>query len=233
MIKNSDITRIINESLRTDTDRQNLNESLIAQQKQFNLATEFQSSATKKAHEGLYQKYIEAFNRISAELDTVDRQAASSNGSDYRSLKQDETYNMNALYLHEYYFANISDLASNINMDMLTFMRLSRDFGDFDKWQNDFIACCLSSRCGWAITYYNIFTQTYMNTFIDLHSQQVPVGCIPVLVMDVWQHAYYRDYLSDVKTFTYAMMKEINWGVVEERVKRAEKIAMVLKGGAM
>ena len=116
-------------------------------------------------------------------------------------------------------------------MDMLTYMRLSRDFGDFDKWQNDFIACCLSALCGWAITYYNIFTQTYMNTFVDLHSLQVPVGCVPVLVMDVWQHAYYRDYLSDVKTFTYAMMKEINWGVVEDRVKKAEKIGMLLKGG--
>lgn len=228
MIKNSDIERIISESLNL---KEPLNEALVAQQKTFNLATEFQSGSTKKAHDGLYQKYLEAFNRISAELDTVDRSAASSNGSTYRSLKEDETYNMNAVYLHELYFANISDLASNISMETLTFMRLSRDFGDFDKWQNDFIACCMSARCGWAITYYNIFTQSYMNAFVDLHSLQVPVGCIPVLVMDVWQHAYYRDYLSDVKTYTYAMMKEINWNVVEERVKRAEKIAMVLKGG--
>ena len=71
-----------------------------------------------------------------------------------------------------------------------------------------------------------------MNAFIDLHSLQVPVGCIPILVMDVWQHAYYRDYLSDVKTYTYAMMKEINWSAVEERIKRTEKVAMVLKGGS-
>lgn len=231
MIKNSDIEKIISESLSLKRDQ--LDESLVAQQKNFNLATEFQSGATKKAHDGLYQGYLEAFNRISAELDTADRNAAKSNGSTYRSLKQDETYNMNAVYLHEMYFANISDLASNISMDTLTFMRLSRDFGDFDKWQADFIACCLSSRCGWAITYYNIFTQTYMNTFIDLHSQQVPVGCIPVIVMDVWQHAYYRDYLSDVKTYTYAMMKELKWSVIEERVKKAEKIALAMKGESL
>lgn len=231
MLKNSEIGKIISESL--GLNREALSEALVAQQKQFSLPTEFQSAATKKAHEGLYEGYLEAFNRISAELDTADRSSAKSNGSNYRSLKQDETYNMNAVYLHEMYFANISDLASNVSMDTLAFMRLSRDFGDFDKWQADFIACCLSSRCGWAITYYNIFTQTYMNTFIDLHSQQVPVGCIPVIVMDVWQHAYYRDYLSDVKTYTYAMMKEINWAVVEERVKRAEKIGQYLKSGAI
>lgn len=229
MIKNSEVLKVITETLGT-AKGEIIEEALVAQQKNFNLATEFQSAATKKAHDGLYQGYLEAFNRISAELDTVDRVEVKSNGSQFRSLKQDETYNMNGVYLHELYFANISDLASNISMDTLTFMRLSRDFGDFDKWQSDFIACCLASRCGWAITYYNIFTQTYMNTFIDLHSLQVPVGCIPVIVMDVWQHAYYRDYLSDVKTYTYAMMKEINWSVVEERVKRAEKISMLLKG---
>lgn len=231
MIKNSEIGKIISDSLGINKDP--LNESLVAQQKQFNLPTEFQSAATKNAHEGLYEGYLEAFNRISAELDTADRSLAKSNGSNYRSLKQDETYNMNAIYLHELYFSNISDLASSISMDTLSFMRLSRDFGDFDKWQSDFIACCLSSRCGWAITYYNIFTQTYMNTFIDLHSQQVPVGCIPIIVMDMWQHAYYRDYLADVKTYTYAMMKEINWSVIEERVKRAERIGQFLKSGAI
>jgi len=231
MLKNSEIKKIISESL--GTEQEPVNEALVAQQKTFNLPTEFQSAATKRAHEGLYEGYLEAFNRISAELDTVDRSTSKSNGSSYRSLKQDETYNMNAVYLHEMYFANISDLSSNISMDTLTFMRLSRDFGDFDKWQADFIACCLSSRCGWAITYYNIFTQTYMNTFIDLHSQQVPVGCIPVIVMDVWQHAYYRDYLSDVKTYTYAMMKELKWSVIEERVKRAEKVANAMKVGAV
>jgi Fe-Mn family superoxide dismutase len=231
MIKNSDIEKIIGESL--NLRRESLDEALVAQQKNFSLPTEFQSGATKKAHDGLYLGYLEAFNRISAELDTADRNSAKSNGSAYRSLKQDETYNMNAVYLHEMYFANISDLASNISMDTLTFMRLSRDFGDFDKWQADFIACCLSSRCGWAITYYNIFTQTYMNTFIDLHSQQVPVGCIPVIVMDVWQHAYYRDYLSDVKTYTYAMMKELKWSVIEDRVKKAERIALAMKGESL
>jgi Fe-Mn family superoxide dismutase len=229
MIKNSDVIKAINEKLVTG--KEPLSEALVAQQKNFNLPTEFQSAATKKAHDGLYQGYLENFNRISAELDTVNRDDVKSNGSQYRSLRLDETYNMNAVYLHELYFANISDLASNISMDTLTFMRLSRDFGDFDKWQADFIACCLASRCGWAITYYNIFTQTYMNTFIDLHSQNIPVGCIPIIVMDVWQHAYYRDYLSDVKTYTYAMMKELNWSVIEERVKRAERVAQALKVG--
>mgnify|MGYP003148606182 CR=1 FL=1 len=206
-----------------------LNESLVAQQKQFNLTTELLSSANKQNHIELYHQYIEDFNRISAELDTADRTNVSSNGSEYRSLKIDETYNMNAIYLHELYFANISDLHSEIAMDSLSYMRLSRDFGSFDAWQKDFIACCKASRCGWAITYLNTYTQSYMNAPIDLHSLEVPVGCYPIIVMDVWQHAYYKDYLKDVKTYTYAMMKQLNWQVIESRFKKAENILKAMR----
>lgn len=227
MIKNSDIRQILRGSL--GLDQESLDESLVAQPKNYEYATEFLSTATKRAHKELYEGYVENFNKISAKLDTASRDDVNSNNSEFRSLKIDETYNMNALYLHELYFANISDLQSDIKMDSLSYMRLSRDFGDFDKWQMDFLACCQASRCGWAVTYYNLFTQTYMNAVIDLHSIEMPVGCFPVIVMDVWQHAYYKDYLRDVKTYSSAMMKELNWKVVEDRIKKAEKIAQVLK----
>jgi Fe-Mn family superoxide dismutase len=228
MISNKAVKDIVRGSLRLDS-VQGLNEALVAQPKSFKENTEFLSSKTKSAHKELYEGYIETFNKVSAKLDAVDRNDVNSNNSEFRSLKIDETYNMNALYLHELYFANISDLTSQITMDSLSYMRLARDFGDFDKWQTDFLACCQASRCGWAITYYNLFTQTYMNAVVDLHSLQIPIGCYPVVVMDVWQHAYYRDYLRDVKTYSTAMMKELNWTVIEERIRKAEKIAQVLK----
>ena len=110
-------------------------------------------------------------------------------------------------------------------------MRLSRDFGSFDNWQKDFMACAAASQCGWAVTYLNTFTQSYMNTFIDLHSENVPVGMYPVIVVDMWQHAYYKDYLKDSKTYLTAMMKQLNWRVIEDRVKKADKILNILRGG--
>ena len=226
-----DIGSIIKTSLgyNTDTKSNQLNESLVAEPKPYTLTTEFQSASTKKAHFELYENYISTFNRVSAELDTADRSGSNSNNSQFRSLKIDETYNMNAIFLHELYFANISDLHSKITMDSLAYMRISRDFGTFDAWQSDFIACAQASRCGWAITYYNMFTQTYMNAVIDLHSIEIPVGCFPVIVMDVWQHAYYKDYVRDVKTYTIAMMKELNWTVIEDRFKKAERISQALR----
>jgi len=226
---NKDLKKNISESLGLNR-KDSLNESYVAQPKTFSLPTELLSSASKKSHLELYDKYIKDFNRISAELDTVDRLDVNSNHSRFRDLKIDETYNMNAVYLHDLYFANISDLHSEIPMDSLSYMRLSRDFGSFDEWQRDFIACCLASRCGWAITYLNTFTQSYMNCPIDLHSLNVPVGSYPVIVMDMWQHAYYRDYLNDVKTYTYGMMKQLNWNIIEDRFRKADNVQKQLGG---
>ena len=138
---------------------------------------------------------------------------------------------MNAAYLHELYFANIGDNNSRINMDTLSYMRLTRDFGTFDAWQKDFMSCALSSRCGWAVTYLNTYTQSYMNCSIDLNSKNVPVGMYPVIVMDMWQHAYYKDFLKDGKTYLIAMMKQLRWPVIENRIRKADNIMQILKKG--
>jgi Fe-Mn family superoxide dismutase len=223
-----DLRENIKKSLKI-SNKETISESYVAQTKQFNLSTELLSPSNKRNHIELYDQYVKDFNRISAELDTANRSDANSNMSDYRSLKIDETYNMNAAYLHELYFSNISDLHSEIAMDSLPYMRIARDFGSFEDWQKDFIACCTASRCGWAITYFNTYLQRYMNCSIDLHSINVPIGSYPVIVMDVWQHAYYRDYLKDVKTYVYGMMKQFDWDVIGKRFKKAELIQKSLR----
>ena len=231
MIDKTGVRNIIRESLNMNSveDAELLEESLVLQQKTFSLSTELLSQKNKKAHLELYENYVKDFNRVSAELDGVDKSAASLNSSDFRSLKQDEVYNMNAAYLHELFFNNISDVQSEIAMDTLSFMRLERDFGTFDDWQQDFIACAVSARNGWVMTGFNTFTQRYMNVMVDLHSQGIPVGFYPVIVVDVWEHSYYRDYLRKRKSYVHAMMKELNWEVIEDRFKRSEMIAKSLR----
>lgn len=225
---NEKAKKIIKDSL--SVTKEKISEAFVAQQKQFNIVTDFLSDKNIVNHIELYKSYLENFSTVSAKLDTADKSAAAQNHSVYRSLKLDETYNMNAAYLHELYFANIGDNNSQINMDSLSYIRLNRDFGTFDDWQKDFIACAQSSRCGWAITYFNFYTQTFMNCIVDLHSKDVPAGMYPVVVMDMWQHAYYKDYLKDSKTYLTAMMKQLNWRVIEERIKKADKMHKILRG---
>lgn len=229
ILKDIDIEKIVEESLRTSgAIPERLDEALVAQPKKYTQVSETVSQRTKDAHSRLYDGYIEKFNRVSAELDSVSKEA-DSNDSTYRQLKVSETFNLNGIWLHELYFANCFDPTSEITANSLVYMRLQRDFGTFDDWQRHFMACALSAREGWAVCGYSTFVRKFVNTFIDGHSQNVPLGFYPILVVDMWSHAYYRDYLDDKHSYLVTQMREINWDVVNDRVLRAEKIGDALK----
>jgi len=204
------------------------NEAYVVSDRKFDYRTDAISAQTIQAHQELLDGYVDTLNRVSAELDTADKESANSNDSVFRSLKIDEIYNLNAAFLHGLFFDNISE-TSRITADSLSFLRLERDFGTFDNWQRDFIATAMSARSGWAITVYNSFLRRYMNVAVDLHSTNVPFSSYPVIVLDVWEHAYYRDYLDDRKKYIFAMMKQLNWKAIDERFQRAEEIGEVFK----
>ena len=226
-INDKELEQIIRETLGLKNKGKKLDESFVLQAKKYDLTTDLLSQKTNTAHQELLNGYVETANNISAKLDSADKTSANANDSAFRSLKCEEVYNVNASFLHAFYFENIADPNSKITMDSLAYMRLARDFGTFDAWQEDFVACALSSRQGWAVTVYNCFLDRFMNVVIDLHNINVPMNCYPVIVLDMWEHAYYRDYLNEKKKYIYAMMKELNWEVVEARVKRADKLAKI------
>ena len=207
---------------------QDLNEAYVTAAPKFDLKTELLSDKNKNAHQELMEGYVKTLNEISAELDSANKDEANINHSKWRSLKTDEAYNHNGAFLHGLFFHNISDLNSQISMNSLSFMKLERDFGSFDNWQEDFIACAISSRNGWAITAYNTQLRRYVNLMVDLHSDSVMIGCQPVIVLDCWEHSYYRDYLKNRKAYIHAMMKELNWDVIERRIEKTEKIHKIL-----
>jgi len=206
-----------------------LDEAYVAEPKTFKQVSEFSTQKTKDAHSDLYKGYVETLNKISAEMDTVDRSSADSKHSAYRSTKLDEVYNLNAVWLHELYFANSFDPHSEITMDSLSYLRLERDWGTFENWQRDFMACAMSAGSGWAVCGYHTFLQRYVNTVVSHHSGDIMLGLYPVIVVDMWEHAYYRDYLNDKKSHLIARMREFNWDVIEDRFKKAESMAQVLK----
>jgi Fe-Mn family superoxide dismutase len=188
----------------------------------FPLKTEKLSGVTKSSHENLYKSYVESLNKTSSALDAASREDSKSSASAFRSLKDDETYNLNGIKLHELYFANISDVASEISMDSVPYIRLARDFGTFEKWQFDFMACAMAARNGWAITVFDPYKNIFMNCVVDSHNKNIPLFTIPVLVLDMWEHAYFRDYADDKKSYIINMMREINWDVVEARMSALE-----------
>ena len=202
-----------------------LKEAYVTEPKSFDLRTELLSSKAKAARQKDFELFVSALNKISAQLDGADRESANDKSSDFRRLKVDEVHNMNAAFLRALHFENISDLNSKITMDMMCFLRLERDFGSFDNWQKDFIACAMSARDGYAMTGYSLFLKRYINFVIDTEGLNVPIGVLPIIVLDVAEGAYYRDYIDDRKSYVLGMMKEFDWEKIEERFKRAEKSA--------
>ena len=204
-------------------------EAYAPQPKPYSLSTEALGEDTKTAHQELYRGYVEQLAEISAKLDTVQRKGIDCNSSEYRSLKYDEVWHLNAVYLHELYFANISDLHSEVRHDSLAYMRLNRDWGTFDEWQFDFKAACESAGNGWALCIYSTFLRRFINVFVTSHVTSLPVGCYPVIAMDMHEHAYYADYKNNKRGYIIKMMQELNWDVIEERIKRADLIQKALE----
>lgn len=222
------VSDAVNEVLPKQAKPKKVDEAYVVQSKTFETNTESLSDKTKTSHQKLLDGYVKTLNEVSAKLDSVNRDESNPNHSDFRSLKLDEVYNLNAAFLHGLYFENIGDPKSSITTDSLTYMRLERDWGSFDAWQKDFIACSIAARNGWAVTCYNTFLKRYVNVIVDLHNCNIPMGCIPIIVMDCWEHSYYRDYLTDRKSYVFAMMRELNWTKIHTRFEKAEKAAKVL-----
>lgn len=232
-VSESDVLSVIRDSLsagkRAPEQPGKLAEAYVVTASKYELSTEKLSEENKAAHQELMEGYAKALNEVSSALDTVDRDSVTPNNSTFRNLKMDEVHNLNAAFLHGLFFENISDVRSNLAMDTLTYMRLERDWGTFDAWQRDFIACALSSRNGWVVTVYNFFLKRYMNVVVDLHNVGIPFASAPIIVLDCWEHSYYRDYLKDRRSYVFAMMKEFRWEKIEDRVRKAERMAEASK----
>ena len=205
-----------------------LNESYVVQAPPVKMATELMSAKSKKILQDMIDMYAEELNYVSAKLDSASRDLAMPNASNYVALKAQEGRLLQLNFLLGLHITNISDVQSVLTMDSLIFMRIERDFGTFDAWQKDFIACAMGSGC-FAVTAYNLELRRYMNLIVDdLHA--LPPSIIPVISLSVMPELYVRDYLNDRKSYVFAMMKELKWDSIESRVKRAETAAAGYEG---
>ena len=233
-IKEEDILKIINETFSTVkgdevTRPHALNEvAYVLQPKQYSIETDVISSKALNANIADFENTVKVSNEISAKLDSADRSTANYKDSEFRELKTAEAINLSDAFLTSLHFDNIADPVSQITMDSLSYMRLSRDFGTFEDWQKDFIACAMSARSGFAVTVYNGFLNRYMNLMVDDSCLGLLYNCYPVISLSVKERFYFRDYLDDRKAYIFAMMRELKWPLIEKRIKKADKLARIL-----
>ena len=200
-----------------------LNEDYDVKSKPFKLNTDLLTEKTKKLIKGTYERSVAELNEVSSLIEGAHRDIEEGSRSAYRDLKRDEQRLINQSFLLANFLENIDDQNSTLNMDTLSYMRLVRDWGTFDDWQKDFLASALRSRSGFVVTVYSHILGRYMNLCVDSDMSGVPVGSSVVISVCVFDSFYSRDYIDSKDTYVRAMMKEINWDRVEERIQKIEK----------
>lgn len=170
-----------------------------------------------EAHLRLYEGYINKINEIDSKLNNnPDRSEANSTYSLYRGLKRGETYSLDGVILHELYFSNIGGNVRNPG-DLFMYY-INSYFNGFDRWSEDFIATAKASR-GWAILCYDQRSKTLRNISLDAHDLGNITYSLPIVVLDMYEHAYFLQYADNKVEYINQFMKNINWEMVEKRLR--------------
>jgi Fe-Mn family superoxide dismutase len=186
--------------------------------KNFEYNTTAVSAEQFAQHLKLYNGYISKVNQITSELGKdPDTKDANATYSRFRCLKKGETYALDGVILHELYFQNMCK-TKRVPLSETTEMLNSR-FGGFEKWRSDFIACCESAR-GWCVLAYEQRTNTYRNFLQDAHDDGVVYMAYPLLVMDMYEHAYFLDYGTNKDEYIKNFLSAIDWDIVEKRIEK-------------
>ncbi len=167
-------------------------------------------------HDKLYLGYAKKKDEIKDKLASMSAEGLSASNQTYselRGLKDGETFAVNGTYLHEWYFENMGgdgNISGEINE------ALNKEFGSAEKFQQVFSACGMAAR-GWVVLAWDVHDKTLRIYTGDAHNHGGVWGAIPLLVLDVYEHAYFIDFGSDRKSYIDEFFTHINWEEVNKR----------------
>lgn len=182
------------------------------------------SDRTLATHFKLYEGYVKETNNLTARIHQLveDGKVDQEEMPVYSELKRRYGFEYNGMVLHEYYFDNLITNGSADPGAHSPFRRAAESsFGGYEAWKGDFIGVGKMRGVGWAVCYLNPYNGRLTNHWITLHETGNVAGFVPVLVMDVWEHAFILDYKpSERVSYIEAFFSNINWKTVEHRLER-------------
>lgn len=175
------------------------------------------SETLLKNHFTLYQGYVTNTNKL---LDTLDVMLKDGRAGtpEYAELKRRLGWEFNGMRLHEYYFENLGGGGQLNKADELA-KKIIESFGSYENWEKDFKSVGTMRGIGWAVLYQDLTDGRLINFWINEHDIGHPSGCNPLLIMDVFEHAFMIDYGLKRADYIEAFFKNINWDAVEARMR--------------
>jgi superoxide dismutase, Fe-Mn family len=187
--------------------------------KDFNrlLGMEGFSETLLKNHFTLYQGYVTNTNKL---MDTLAQMLKEGKVGipEFSELKRRFGWEFNGMRLHEYYFENLGG-KGGLDKTGKLFKKISEDFGSYEAWEKEFKAVGTMRGIGWTILYQDNLTGNLINFWINEHDVGHPAGCTPILILDVFEHAFMIDYGLKRADYIEAFSKNINWKAAEGRLK--------------
>jgi Fe-Mn family superoxide dismutase len=194
------------------------------QAKQFNLSgLNGISDQTLEMHFKLYEGYVKETNNLTERITEFikDGKVDQEEMPGYSELTRRLGFEYNGMVLHEYYFGNMKQNGTGDPDRTSRFFKATEEtFGSYDIWKADFVGIGKMRGVGWAICYENPSNGRLSNHWITLHETGNVAGFNPVLVMDVWEHAYLLDYKpAERPRYIEAFFSNIDWNAIEQRLR--------------
>ena len=178
------------------------------------------SDKTLEMHFKLYEGYVKNVNELNGKIGELlsDGAVDKEEFPAYSEITRRLGFEYNGMVLHEYYFQNLkSHGAGNPGRAFVSAAEAS--FGDYDTWRADFVGVGKMRGVGWAICYQDPSNGALSNHWITLHEVGNVTGFIPILVMDVWEHAFILDYApADRPKYIDAFFSNVDWDAVRGRL---------------
>jgi superoxide dismutase, Fe-Mn family len=180
------------------------------------------SNETLAMHFKLYEGYVTNTNVLNQRIadligsGTLDPTQSAA----FSELKRRFGFEYNGMVLHEYYFENMQKHGTGDPSTSDQFVNAATEsFGDYDVWKADFMNTGKMRGVGWAAVYQDPSNGAISNHWINLHETGNVAGYKPILIMDVWEHAFIKDYApADRPKYIEAFFSNINWDVVNSRL---------------
>ena len=183
------------------------------------------SNETLEMHFKLYEGYVKETNNLTEKITKfiADGKVDQEEMPAYSELTRRLGFEYNGMVLHEYYFDNLKSGGGTGDPDNTAkFAKAAESsFGSYEIWKADFVGIGKMRGVGWAICYQNPANGRLSNHWITLHETGNVAGFDPVLVMDVWEHAYLLDYKpAERPKYIEAFFSNIDWALVEKRLQK-------------
>lgn len=177
------------------------------------------SDTLLKNHFTLYQGYVTNTNKLADAITAMIKDGKQAT-PEFAELKRRFGWEFNGMRLHELYFGNLAKDGKALTESIKK--QLIKDFGSVENWEKDMKAICTMRGIGWAVLYYDISNKRLINAWINEHDSGHLATCAPILVIDVFEHAYITDFGIKRADYVDALWKVLDWSEAERRLKLAE-----------